>query len=130
MHKPIKFLSNVWRDGKQYLIAPLYTLIILLCLLSFCLSQQGCGTTPKALSTEQKLYQTGTNIVGQVDSISKVLPPPFCSACEAGTAIATALLAAWNAWQHGQIKALQNGSGKTSPSTAPVAASPAASPTG
>jgi hypothetical protein len=72
MHKSIKFISGVWKDGREYLAAPLYTLIILFCLASFCLTQQGCGTTPKVLSTEQRLYQTGTNIVAE----AKTEPAP------------------------------------------------------
>jgi hypothetical protein len=47
--------------------------------LAFSTALTGCGTTPAALSKEQKLYQVGTNIVAKVDSVASVLPPPFCS---------------------------------------------------
>ena len=111
MKKVLPFLSACWRDTHR---SHRYSILLMFCFLlaSLCLALQlGCSTTAAGLSREQKLYQTGTNIVGMVDKLAPALPPPFSSVAEGATALAAAGLAAWNAWQHKAIKGLQNGQG-------------------
>ncbi len=71
----------------------------------------GCGTTPKALTTEQHIYQVATNVVSDVAHVASAMPAPFNSVLEAATAIAAAGLGIWNAWQAKQIATLKNGGG-------------------
>ena len=87
----------------------------------------GCATSPTALTHEASVYTVATNVVAGVATVAPFLPPPFCSIFEGLTMVSAAILAAWNAWQHSQIKTLQ-----TDASTASVTAAIAAGtlPTG
>ena len=97
----------------------------------------GCSTTPAGLATEASWYATGTNVVSHVAQLAPALPAPFGSIAEGAAAVAAALLAAWNTWQHKQIKSLQNGQGVAAVTkavtdafaAAQAAASQAAAPT-
>ena len=121
-------LSKFWNHNPQSLHWANLAMLCLLATFALALITQGCGTTAPQLTREQKLYSDATNVVSTFSQIGTVLPPPFCSIFEGGTALATAILAAWNAWQHKQIKALQNGGSNSALASATATGSPPQGP--
>ncbi len=71
-----------------------------------------CRTDRASLERYQAQYRVATNAVEQVHhAVQPYVPAPFNAASETLFGIVSAALAAWNAWQHKQIRALKNGNG-------------------
>jgi hypothetical protein len=100
------------------IIALLAVVLALICLAA------GCSTTQRGLEREQHLYSMGTNAVAVLERVVPVLPAPVNSIAEPLLALATAGLAAWNTWQHRQIRTLQNGQNGKSVAVAPAPTQP------
>ncbi len=77
-----------------------------------------CAHTLPGLEREQSLYQTGTNVVGQLNQLAPYLPPPVGNTMQIVLAIASSLLATWNLHQQGELRKLRNGHG-SGPATLP-----------
>src|SRR5438445_11740507 len=70
----------------------------------------GCFTSPRMLSREQGAYAIGTNAVGVIERyVVPAVPEPYRVPTEAALALATAGLAAWNAFQQKHLRLLRNG---------------------
>ncbi len=68
----------------------------------------GCKTDPASLDKYQTQYQAATNTLNIVHTaVQPYVPAPVSGVTEGVFAIVTAVLAAWNTWQHRQIAALQ-----------------------
>ena len=123
-------IKKAWQETDRATRAATIAMLITFAVFAAAFFFGGCSTTPAALSRDQRIYQTATNVVAAVSGVGNSLPPPFCSLFEGLTALAAAGLAGWNAWQHSQIKSLQNGSSTTTATSAPAAGSPTPGPAG
>lgn len=70
-----------------------------------------CAHTLQGLEREQGYYQTGTNIVGNLNQVAPYLPAPISNTMQIVLAIASSLLATWNLHQQGELRKLRNGNG-------------------
>jgi hypothetical protein len=112
--------SGASRRGKALVILALLAIVLALVCLAV-----GCSTTQSGLDREQHLYSIATNAVAAVEKrVVPALPPPVASIAEPLLALAAAGLAAWNTWQHKQIRGLQNGQNGKSIAVAPAPTQP------
>jgi hypothetical protein len=117
---PAREIALVTRRQVKALVI-IALLAVVLALVCFAV---GCSTTQRGLEREQHLYSMGTNAVAVLERVVPVLPAPVNSLAEPLLALATAGLAAWNTWQHRQIRSLQNGQNGKSVAVAPAPTQP------
>ncbi len=71
-----------------------------------------CRADRASLERYQGRYRVATNAVETIHQVVQpYVPAPFNVGSEAVFGLVSAVLAAWNAWQHKQIRDLKNGNG-------------------
>lgn len=78
-----------------------------------------CGTTPKGIAREERLFISTSNALTTAQYIAPMLPGPAAPVAEGLLAIGGALLAMWSTHLHRSVKQLENGGSTTGPTKPP-----------
>ena len=113
IRRATRFVRNCWTECPKHEKCTMLLLSGLANLGLALLLMQGCASTPKGISREEKIYNVATNVVGSLQQAVPFLPAPVGAPVGIVLGGISAMLAAWNLHQQQALKVLKKDNAAT-----------------